>query len=244
MPRLTIRWATTNSMTTESYNITRELIMTEDDPFDSLLGLEDHYYQEGYELGVKHGTQAGLIEGRLFGLEKGYEKYAAIGKLHGQSTVWAARLSSSQNSESNGTEKMRHKSNASDNRNIISDAAQMNSESQETIWTGEHGHGEPSGSLLNLTENSRLVKHIRTLYALVEPSSLSTENNEESVSVFDDRLKRAEGKVKIIEKMVGEHNATDFAAEPVPSTNSGKLGGQVEKGEASIEDLASLHAKP
>jgi len=33
---------------------------------------------------------------------------------------------------------------------------------------------------------------------------LSTENTEEAVSEFDDRLKRAEGKAKIIERLVGE----------------------------------------
>ncbi|EMC97131.1 hypothetical protein BAUCODRAFT_130376 [Baudoinia panamericana UAMH 10762] len=62
------------------------------DPFDSLLSLEDQYYNEGYNLGVADGTRSGRIEGRLFGLEKGFEKFAELGRLNGKAAVWHARL--------------------------------------------------------------------------------------------------------------------------------------------------------
>ncbi|PNP43303.1 hypothetical protein TGAM01_v202707 [Trichoderma gamsii] len=53
-----------------------------------------------------------------------------------------------------------------------------------------------------LPKNPRLEKNIKLAYALVEPDTLSTENSDEAVQDFDDRVKRAQGKVKIIEKML------------------------------------------
>merc|ERR1711964_315666 len=60
-------------------------------------------------------------------------------------------------------------------------------------------------SLHAMPENQRLAKHLKVLHALAESESLSTENTEEAVSDFDDRLKRAQGKAKIIERIVGEN---------------------------------------
>lgn len=62
------------------------------DPFDTLLTLEDTLYTAAYDLGVSDGAHAGRIEGRIFGLEKGFEKFAALGELHGRSVVWGSRL--------------------------------------------------------------------------------------------------------------------------------------------------------
>ncbi|KAK4191523.1 hypothetical protein QBC35DRAFT_487445 [Podospora australis] len=58
--------------------------------------------------------------------------------------------------------------------------------------------------LSRLPANARLHKNITTLYALVETESLSTENTDEAVNDFDDRLKRGQGKAKMIERAVGE----------------------------------------
>ena len=69
---------------------------TEADPFDSLLSLEDKFYKEGYDLGVSDGTHAGLIEGRLFGLERGFEKYVSMGNLYGRAVIWTGRLPTTQ----------------------------------------------------------------------------------------------------------------------------------------------------
>ncbi|KAF5005184.1 hypothetical protein FDECE_8357 [Fusarium decemcellulare] len=60
-----------------------------------------------------------------------------------------------------------------------------------------------SCTLPSLSRNSRLEKNINTLYALVEPDTLSTENSDEAVQDFDDRIKRAQGKAKIVERMTG-----------------------------------------
>ena len=66
------------------------------DLFEDLLSLEDQYFKEGYDLGVADGSRAGRIEGRVFGLQKGFEKFVEIGKLHGKAAVWKARLPATQ----------------------------------------------------------------------------------------------------------------------------------------------------
>jgi hypothetical protein len=73
------------------------------------------------------------------------------------------------------------------------------------------GNGKTAGGdevktaqLPPLPDNPRLAKHITTMYALAETESLSTENNDEAVDDFDDRLRRAQGRFKVIERMVGE----------------------------------------
>ncbi|KAF2035666.1 hypothetical protein EK21DRAFT_54187 [Setomelanomma holmii] len=78
----------------------------EEDPFDSLLTLEDTLYTTAYTSGVTDGARAGRIEGRIFGLERGFEKFAALGELHGRSVVWGARAL---HSKTEATEKERVK---------------------------------------------------------------------------------------------------------------------------------------
>ena len=64
--------------------------------------------------------------------------------------------------------------------------------------------------LPSIQGNARLQKHVQTLSALTEADSLSTQNTEDAVTDFDDRLKRAEGKTKVIQSILGESNtATD-----------------------------------
>ncbi|KAH7149228.1 hypothetical protein B0J13DRAFT_583930 [Dactylonectria estremocensis] len=58
-------------------------------------------------------------------------------------------------------------------------------------------------ALPQLPKNARLEKNVNTLYALVEPETLSTANTDEAVQDFDDRVKRALGKAKIVERMAG-----------------------------------------
>ncbi|KAL8691181.1 MAG: hypothetical protein Q9218_003531 [Villophora microphyllina] len=168
------------------------------DPFETVLDLEDTFYKEGHDLGVQDGQRTGLVEGRLFGLEKGFEKYATIGRFHGISTIWSARLSPApRNPES---DKVRE-----DHGALPTNSLNRQSPAQD----GERRNApnvpvEVSTLLSRIPYNARLEKHIRTLYALTEPASLSTDNNEEAVSDFDDRLKRAKGKTKIIENLLGE----------------------------------------
>lgn len=176
------------------------------DPFDDLLGLEDRFYDEGYKLGVEDGGRAGRIEGRVFGLEKGFEKYVEMGRLHGRSLIWNGRHPKLQSPESRERDPSDIK-----NPEIVS-----------TI------------KLTNLPSNPRLEKHLRVLYALTEPASLSTENTEEAVSDFDDRLKRAQGKMKIIERLVAEESL-DIAS--ASSQGAGQSSGQ------NIEDVDILKAR-
>ena len=185
------------------------------DPFDTILGLEDQFYQEGYALGVADGQHAGLIEGRAFGLEKGFEKFLAMGKAHGRAKVWAARL-------------------ATASEEVPASQALGPIASAEEPAKANSSFGRAP----RLLPNSRLEAHVRTLYALTEPGSLSTANTEDAVADYDDRMKRAEGKIKVIEKITGESGFLDAAATQVQS--SSKQSGNVD---GSIEDMSVLHAR-
>ncbi|KAF2461247.1 hypothetical protein BDY21DRAFT_331532 [Lineolata rhizophorae] len=169
----------------------------EDDPFDELLGLEDRFYREGYDLGVADGSRAGRVEGRMLGLEKGFEKYAAMGALHGRAAVWSARLP---------------------RRN-------------------EERESKPLSPLL---PNARLEKHIRTLNELVEPASLPTSNTEDAVEEFDERLKRADAKAKVVENIIGEKNlpsgANDGSSGAAKPIRGVKLSG-AKSTERNMEDF-------
>ena len=70
---------------------------------------------------------------------------------------------------------------------------------------------------------ARLRKNVAALYALVEPGTLSTENADEAVNDFDDRVKRAQGKLRVVARAIGEeadHPAAAAAAEnPVLGRN-------------------------
>lgn len=203
----------------------------EDDPFDSLLGLEDQYYKEGYDLGVKDGSQAGLIEGRLFGLERSFEKYAAMGILHGRSALWAGRLPRPQ-TETSGTLTMVDESRRP--RHAYCPQYKLPNQEEDTSLA--------RGTIHQLPLNARLEKHIRILYALTEPASLSKENSEESVSEFDDRLKKADGKFKIIEKLLDE-SSTGSQVTARPAMRTGQAFEQNSKADASIEYVSSLRAR-
>lgn len=167
--------------------------MASSDPFDDLLNLEDNFYSEGYKQGVADGDRAGRIEGRSFGIEKGFEKFVEAGRLYGKSIVWANRLptqtlasSSSLSSSTTGL--------GTQGSPTATDASTTGVEKNDS---SERLPGLNSGG-------ARLEKNIVTLYALVELDTLSTENTDDAVNDFDDRLKRAQGKSRVIERHVGE----------------------------------------
>ncbi|KAL9129200.1 MAG: hypothetical protein Q9175_007359 [Cornicularia normoerica] len=210
---------------------------TEDDPFDSLLSLEDKFYKDGYDLGVADGKRAGLIEGRLFGLERGFEKYASMGKSYGRAVVWTRRLPISQDTP------------VSDRQDASAEDTERNFKSRSVLESNggvqpEVGNLPRRMMIPGLPANTRLKKHIRTLYALSEPESLPANNDENSVSEFDDRFNRAEGKVKIIEKLTGETGLQEILGHS-PSNPSGlePRDGKVKRGDGGIEDISSLHAR-
>lgn len=202
------------------------------DPFDSLLSLEDDFYREGFDLGVSDGERAGLIEGRAFGLEKGFERYITMGPLYGRAMIWAGRLPG---------QKVEHGAIGGIMTKETAATSDFDTPSEEKDGTGLH---VIVGRAPGLPINVRLEAHIRTLYALAEPGSLSTTNDEDSVSEFDDRLRRAEGKVKVIEKLTGEYSF-DYRNPTTISDRPEKLSSDKpnQKGDGSIEDISSLHAR-
>jgi hypothetical protein len=149
------------------------------DPFEDVLNLEEQYYDQGYSQGYEDGVRGGKIEGRSVGLKSGYEKFLEAGRLQGKAIIWANRIPS-----------LRH-------------SAEEKKDGVQPQVSSENPNVKVS-TLPPLSSNARLSKNVSSLHALVEPGTLSTENNDEAVNDFDDRVKRAQGKLKIVERMLGE----------------------------------------
>ncbi|KAK0347265.1 hypothetical protein LTR02_002433 [Friedmanniomyces endolithicus] len=193
----------------------------QDDPFATLLNLEDTYYTEGYDLGVTDGSRAGRIEGRLFGLEKGFAKFAEMGRLNGRARVWEARLPSA------------HTPNGMGLREGDIGASTSSPSSQST-----------TGTISPLSGSDRLRKHIDRLSELTDSESLETKNTEDAVDECEERLAGARSKFTLIAKIVGEDDmrpsgggegASEIEIRRSGGTPKGKAGG---KGE--MEDFAGL----
>lgn len=207
----------------------------DEDPLERLLGLEEEFYQEGYQVGATDGTKVGHEEGRAFGIEKGFEKFLLMGRLHGRAAVWKARMvpkTAPHNLEGETEE--------------LSDMPKI--ASIETLAREESETHTPK-SLLPLPDNSRLEKHILTLHTLTDPSHLSFENTEDGVSDFDERLKRARAKIKIIEKILHEPHLED-ERETTGGDNTADENGQHTKHhsasemvESNIEDMTNVHVR-
>ncbi|OAL17926.1 hypothetical protein AYO20_11788 [Fonsecaea nubica] len=148
------------------------------DPFDDLLELENDYYKEGYDAGVADSTYAGMIEGKVFGIEKGYEKALELGKLHGRALIWRERSSLSE------------------------EAVQMDNAKSETLDSLRLG--EVVNRLSQLSDNTRFRRHIDGLYTSSDGSTVAKDNSDEAVTEFDDRVARAKAKAKVIANIVGE----------------------------------------
>ena len=149
-----------------------------EDPLEDVFNLEDRFYQQGYTQGLQDGTAAGRAEGRSFGMQKGFEKFVESGRLASRAVVWANRMPPTKQEQTG--------------------EAGPSSEAADGLASLERGCTLPP-----IASNARLDKNVRLLYALVEPDTLSTENTDEAVHDFDDRVKRAQGKAKVVERMVG-----------------------------------------
>ncbi|KAH6639775.1 hypothetical protein C7974DRAFT_138738 [Boeremia exigua] len=191
------------------------------DPFDDLLTLEDTLYTTAHDQGVADGARAGRIEGRIFGLEKGFEKFSALGELHGRGAVWGSRLA----------------------RRVKNPATTTEPTTSTTTAGSAH---TPLPPLAN--PSSRLLSNTSLLYHLTDPLTFSTANTEAGVEDFDDRFKRAGAKAKVIERIVGENAPGKDAKSPergggaakarnvrLESDGGGKKGGK--KGDDSMEDF-------
>ena len=203
----------------------------ENDPLEALLGLEEDFYNEGFQLGRADGERAGRVEGRVFGFEKGFEKALLAGRLHGRCAVWTARLSNAQSTALQRTGGGRP--GRTPLKTTISD----------NVVTGGIDDFSPSAQPLpSLPHNPRLARHLQTLDELVNPASLRFQNDEGAVSEFEDRLKRAEAKVKVIQRLVGEtgtaHDAPEYKPE-LTGDERGRLNDPVapRDGEENMEDF-------
>jgi hypothetical protein len=156
------------------------------DPFDTLLTLEDTLYTTAYSSGVSAGSLAGRIEGRLFGLESGFEKFATLGALHGRSAVWGSRLLSQPT--------------ATTSPSVSSPSLAVKNEGVPS----KEREDKQIASIPGLKSSSRLISNITLLHDLTDPDTFSTENTEEAVADFEDRVKRAGAKAKVVERIVGE----------------------------------------
>lgn len=184
------------------------------DPLDDLLTLEDALYTSAYQLGVSDGARAGRIEGRIFGLEKGFEKFAGLGMLHARACVWGARLPSSQ---------VRPQSTAGTGKGVERDLEKKKED-----------------GLQPLPGNPRLEKHVQMLHGLTDPLTFATENTDEAVADFDDRFKRAGAKAKVIERIIGETDSSSSPSHGEEAKGQGRrvnVAGQGKK-EDSIEDFS------
>lgn len=152
--------------------------MVNDDIFEAALNLEESSYASGFEQGVADGSHAGRVEGRIFGLEKGFDKFLDMGKLHGRTRVWSSRIS---------------------------------------LALAE----TPDSSPLVLASNPRLEKNVQSLNSLTSLSDISTANDEDSVADFDERMKRATSKVKVIERPLGEHTSQTPVEMDINATSKG-----------------------
>ncbi|OTB09028.1 hypothetical protein M426DRAFT_316318 [Hypoxylon sp. CI-4A] len=158
--------------------------MDSDDPFDDILNLEEQYYKEGYDEGYKDGAEAGRIEGRSVGMKQGYEKFLEAGRLQGKAIVWANRIP-----------------------NMKKYAVPSSTPPQEASQDASSSTQEEKPEAMKLpplNSNARLEKNVSMLYGMVEPGTLSTKNDDESVNDFDSRIKGAQSRVKMIERAVGE----------------------------------------
>lgn len=183
------------------------------DPLDDLLSLETTFYNEGFEAGVADSAHAGLIEGKLFGIEKGYEKALEIGRVHGRALLWQRRLESD-GSESAASPPVTKRENGSTNS--------ISTFSEEDISVITTILPPLTTSSTNI---ARLKKHISTLIALTDPTTLPKDNSDDSVSELEERISKIRARVKMISTMTGESVA--------PAANAA----------TSIEDSIGLSAR-
>lgn len=184
-----------------------------DDILDSVLDLEEIAYQSGFDEGKADGAEAGHREGMVFGIEKGYQKAVEMGKLHGRALMLNSCLS----------DPIPRPDVNSSTPFITTDAA------------AELGPNPPCDRLASKTpnlptlpQNSRLKKHVETLLKLTDPHTLSLENSDEAVDEFDDRMRKATAKAKVIDKLIVEPynlsvSGDTTANESQPATGLGNI---------------------
>ena len=146
------------------------------------------FYEDGFAEGRRDGVAGGKAEGRSMGLKTGFDKFVEAGKIAGRATVWAKQQALHEEQQS---------------------PASLQASSPKAL---------DMPGLEPLPGGARLARNIELVYALVEPATLSTENKDEAVDDFDDRLKRAQGKMTVILRGLGEKEG-DGNAKPAGGLN-------------------------
>jgi len=96
----------------ESWTASAVLVMSSiDDAYaelESLLNIEQKFYDEGFEDGLKHGKELGLIEGRTIGKGKGFEMWEELGFYEGFALMWQAVYTSQNRDTERAAHHIRH----------------------------------------------------------------------------------------------------------------------------------------
>ncbi|KAK5096516.1 hypothetical protein LTR70_001690 [Exophiala xenobiotica] len=62
-----------------------------------------------------------------------------------------------------------------------------------------------------LPKNARLVKHVEALLSSTDEKSIATDNSDEAVTDFDERIAKAQAKAKVIAAIAGEPLAVEVS---------------------------------
>ncbi|QKX56466.1 uncharacterized protein TRUGW13939_03571 [Talaromyces rugulosus] len=188
------------------------------DLLESVLGLEEKFYHEGYQVGLADGARAGYTEGSVFAVEKGFAQALEVGKLYGKALVWNQRFASrtvDRSGSSSGTKPT------------------LGGDDLPAIHT-DLCYGMPE-----IRGESRVARNIQLLLGLVDPATLSLENTEDAVSDMEERLKGAQLKTKLIQRSLGESDDS-----PVSDASSSNRESRFQgDGSGSIEDISSMRIR-
>lgn len=117
----------------------------------------------------------------------------------------------------------------------VSDAQVRNKSEPDSGETGARAEDAKNAVSEGQTSQSRLRKHVEVLLALTDPRTLDTRNTDDAVAAFDDRLKRAKAKIRIVEKMLGESKNGSIMSDGDESVVAMK--GKVGRGNTNMEDF-------
>ncbi|KAF8633615.1 hypothetical protein AX15_001400 [Amanita polypyramis BW_CC] len=82
--------------------------MADDFDLESLVHVEQTFYDSGYKDGFAHGRIHGLIEGRALGREKGFEMWEELGFYEGFALMWDAIYKQQSRSDDRATNHIKH----------------------------------------------------------------------------------------------------------------------------------------
>lgn len=186
------------------------------DILDSVLELEEASYQIGFIEGEADGATAGYEEGKVFGIERGYQKGFEMGRIHGRALMLNACLS-----EPNPMSE------------DVTGPSPVKTEPPDRA-TEDHQIASVMSNLPTLAENPRLKKHAETLLKLTNPNTLSVENSDNAVAEFDDRMKKAAAKAKVMSRSLPEPYNTIVSGDSAETTT------RPARGSDNIEELTNL----